>query len=674
MNKILFHLLILPLALAMPLTALEIFRDPLDWASGNNLNEGKNSQAGSAAPVSYTSLPMDAEPGQVTMTENGLLLSTTPDSPDPGVRTDHNFNLPGILKFSVEIEPATVFWGGIVVGCKPDDTSLWSNGGLGVRVYVSGAFSVIERGEEVRKGTVRAAKSYEIELEVKTPSAYDGSGQAEVRILINGEPVAFDDGGGPLLSTSGFKANHVILTASTYQPPALPSAVFRNFSVIQTGPPAAVVEPGTGDQAANIVLDADLDGYEVTLGEPVIVAQALLSVSGWGPYQFPDVEQLPGGKLRVSWHLGEDNASDHGKVRRAHAISEDMGKTWREVADPFAGLMLEGKPIHSPIAYQDKFGTLLPNGDYLTGALQPAQPFPEKALPPSAKPLTIWKQSHGNFYEFYDARDFPTEYAEWKMRRLPHGATEWVEEYATVNFPGQLRYALAGLLIYTYLDSPYAKKLDIAPDGAAWIAAYGHRMEDGRVWDSWGAMLLRSEDHGKTWNLAGQIPYEPTAEDKNDPAKWDGFSEPAITFFPDGSLFSVLRTCDVTAENRPLYWSRSTDQGKSWSQPRVFDRYGVWPNFVRLENGTTLLSFGRPGDFIRASRDPAGLKWSKKLTILDATSPGCSNAGIAPIGPDTALVVYSSFKHPQKDSAVNPAPLVKTILARTVTVRPKSGH
>ena len=421
---------------------------------------------------------------------------------------------------------------------------------------------------------------------------------------------------------------------------------------------------------SSITFDAELDGYEVILGEPTVVAQAPPEVTAWGPYQFCDVEKLPNGMLRASWHTGQDSAEDHGRVRRAHALSDDGGKTWRLAEDPFAGIKTaDGKSVPSPILEQDTFGTLLPNGDRLTGALQPSMPLAQMGLRKSVQPVSVWMQSHGNRYELYDSDDFPGKYGEWKMRRLKRGSTAWRSEQPGVRIPGFLRPALGGSVLSMYVTSPYAKQMDVAPDGSIWIALYGHRMKNEEPWDAWGAMFLRSKDAGKSWNLVGQIPYTPTAEDRNDPAKWDGFTEPAITFFPDGSLFCVLRTCDVTTENRPLYWSRSTDGGKTWTQPQVFDGYGVWPGFVRLKNGSTILTFGRPGNFIRISRDPAGLKWSKKFTILDPALPGCANAGLAAISDDTALIVYSSFSHPQINS--DPAVPVKTILARTITIRPK---
>jgi hypothetical protein len=436
--------------------------------------------------------------------------------------------------------------------------------------------------------------------------------------------------------------------------------------------PVNIEKAPSSDKETNssITFDAELDGYEVILGEPTVVAQAPPEVTAWGPYQFCDVEKLPNGMLRASWHTGQDSAEDHGRVRRAHAVSDDGGRTWRLAEDPFEGIKTaDGKSVQSPILEQDTFGTLLPNGDRLTGALQPSMPLAQMDLGESIQPVSMWMQAHGNHYALYDSDAFPEKYRDWKMRRLPKDSTEWVSDHPSVSIPGFLRPALGGSVLSMYVTSPYAKQMDVAPDGSLWIAFFGHRVENGEPWDACGAMFLRSKDAGKSWDFVGQIPYAPTAEDRSDPAKWDGFTEPALTFFPDGSLFCVLRTCDVTAENRPLYWSRSTDAGRTWRQPQVFDRYGVWPGFVRLKNGSTILTFGRPGNFIRISRDPAGLKWSKKFTILDPALPGCANAGLAAISDDTAIIVYSSFSHPQVNS--DPAVPVKTILARTITVRPK---
>jgi hypothetical protein len=200
--------------------------------------------------------------------------------------------------------------------------------------------------------------------------------------------------------------------------------------------PVNIEKAPSSDKETNssITFDAELDGYEVILGEPTVVAQAPPGVTAWGPYQFCDVEKLPNGMLRASWHTGRDSAEDHGRVRRAHAVSDDGGRTWRLAEDPFEGIKTaDGKSVQSPILEQDTFGTLLPNGDRLTGALQPSMPLAQMDLGESIQPVSMWMQAHGNHYALYDSDAFPEKYRDWKMRRLPKDSTEWVSDHPRVH-------------------------------------------------------------------------------------------------------------------------------------------------------------------------------------------------------------------------------------------------
>ena len=56
-------------------------------------------------------------------------------------------------------------------------------------------------------------------------------------------------------------------------------------------------------------------------------------------------------------------------------------------------------------------------------------------------------------------------------------------------------------------------------------------------------------------------------------------------------FFSQLRTMDGHGHG-PLYLTRSVDQGRSWSQPVVFDSFGKMPQLLTLDNGVTLATFG----------------------------------------------------------------------------------
>ena len=166
----------------------------------------------------------------------------------------------------------------------------------------------------------------------------------------------------------------------------------------------------------------------------------------------------------------------------------------------------------------------------------------------------------------------------------------------------------------------------------------------------WWPMILRSTDSGRTFDLWSEIPYAPDAAVDPKAATRNGFTEPTVCFLPDGSVLCLMRTTDGGGPG-PLYSARSTDNGKTWSQPAVFDDLGVWPQMLRLKNGVTLAVYGRPGLYVRATADPAGLRWAQRVTIVP---PGaihtetCSYAALLPLSDDRALLAYSDFNLPNQ--------------------------
>ncbi|MFM8984567.1 MAG: sialidase family protein [Planctomycetia bacterium] len=388
----------------------------------------------------------------------------------------------------------------------------------------------------------------------------------------------------------------------------------------------------------------------VTLGEPVVVAMAPAEVRGWGPYQFPGLERLPDGTIRLSFHVEADSALSYG-LPPARGISTDEGKTWT---------LLPKEEVGRGASSSWSPSVVLPNGERIGKKMLRPLKAADLALP--AKPFGQFT-SYGIAHSYYRLEDLPPECRDgWWLYRYPAGAGEPKEEKAVVRLPGELRSTCEGVMP---LPWGAGHRLLLAPDGAVWACGEGIRSIGGAFSGKWGIEILRSTDNGRTFDFWGEIPYAPVPAADSKAAARDGFTEPGINFMPDGSILCLLRTDDGNGQG-PLYLSRSTDNGKTWSKPAVFDSLGVWPQLLTLKNGVTLAAYGRPGLFVRACTDPAGHKWSGRVEIVHSgTTMGdtWSYSALLPLADDTALIAYSDFHVRGPDGTPRKAILVRTVKA-----------
>jgi hypothetical protein len=388
---------------------------------------------------------------------------------------------------------------------------------------------------------------------------------------------------------------------------------------------------------------ADVQNFpEIILGDPIVVAQAPPEIRNWGPWQFPAISRLPDGRLMIGYHIAEDAATAYG-AQPGVAISDDNGGTWKTT---------DATP--APATWTSKSLTLS-NGDLLRQVSLKSRTVADiqQKLPP---PLTTWTAGYGEKYIIYSDKDMPVELAGWRFARLKKNSTTWVEETAEVHIPNDIRVVTGGVLVF-----PWIHRIKIAPDGGLWGIGFTLRVVNRVMQKQLSVYFLRSVDAGHTWNLLAEIPYQP---DQNMDKFWDqreGFTEPDITFAPDGSILCLIRTTDGSGIG-PLYQSRSMDNGKTWSKPAVFDDLGVWPIFLRMENSVTLVSYGRPGLYVRATQDPSCESWGPRIPIVNPAKLGtdtCSYSDLLALDSKTALIVYSDFNYP--DNQGQPC---KTILVR----------
>lgn len=428
----------------------------------------------------------------------------------------------------------------------------------------------------------------------------------------------------------------------------------------------------------------------LTMGEERVIVRGIRPEEGlWGPYQFPRPYNL-GDRLVVAVHVFEDDIRGLGKANRWFE-SRDEGKTWREV-DPSVsvecGLRLpNGDRIYFPMeSGVDVSGYKTLPQEYLTPGYDFTQPAEEGTLPfPDG--MTFWQG--GMTIRAYRAERLPESLREkeWLMKRIPAGQTEPVTEHAQVNWPYLTRVIFDGGNLHQVMKPIFPRgNPKLGPDGAVWVSAFsgeGH-LNPANGWYSpyYSAELFRSEDDGHTFTQWAHMEYE--ADGREYPYQSGGFSDSDFEFMPDGSMVWFFRSAwygSTGFEWAPMYFSRSTDGGHTWSRPTRFAFTGILPRLCTLGNGVTLLCYARPGIFVQACADGKGLEWSAPLEVITPNDRSglhnlkierpafhewdgaCNNPEIVPLNDTTALLFYSDFYYPDEQGVKR-----KTILCREIRV------
>ena len=169
------------------------------------------------------------------------------------------------------------------------------------------------------------------------------------------------------------------------------------------------------------------------------------------------------------------------------------------------------------------------------------------------------------------------------------------------------------------------------PDGTLYMSAYGYYEQD----EKYRQILLVSEDGGVDWSTAGTVTVA-------DPEMigvqgYDGPSEGAIERLADGSLIMVMRV----GWRLPMIYSRSTDDGVTWSDPKPIDvgpegqdLLSVQPTLELLPTGELLLMVGRPGLVMTISESGLGDDWTVPVGIDYVNS---ENGSFTVLDPTTVI-------------------------------------
>jgi hypothetical protein len=363
------------------------------------------------------------------------------------------------------------------------------------------------------------------------------------------------------------------------------------------------------------------------LSDPIVVAVSAPRETRWGFTQFPAFSPLPDERILLVYADAEDASETHGGPAPA-LVSSDEGATW----SPFHEELIPSRPHFSiSPAFDGEFFTA-PAVQYFnvktSGIILP-QPVSEARV-------------YGRMFT-YRAADFDAGlngyFAGLKSQRWSPGARHWQNETIRYETKDLLAWRREGsdLLPRTFFERPCLQH-----HGELMYADYRVRYvtKDGHYPSKGGAHLMVSNDNGRSFNNRSIIALDETCKDL--------FAEPALAQTGDGGLVCVLRRADH--EQKPMAICHSDDAGHTWSAPRDFCEFGVFPFLIRLPEGGLVVSYGRPGVCLRFNPDGRGRAWSDPVCLLpgDPAQLGghtCGYTSMHVLGPRSFLVTYSDFDH-----------------------------
>lgn len=379
----------------------------------------------------------------------------------------------------------------------------------------------------------------------------------------------------------------------------------------------------------------------IKLGEPIIVAIAD-EPEKWGYFQFPSIFRTEDRTLLICWQMRADSYKAYGKKNsgKNKMMSRDNGETWIDYDGRFDTEwyfynILNGKEYMSIYVPSP---TIISNINSFPNPIDAIEDYGEKYtfyrnsdLPEDLKGIYVrkWTDRHAN------ARQITTIHANFNDKELCRYATD---DQMSVLWSGDIKTLRNSDIIgSTYRGFYCNEKGNVLPSGIS---------------------FYKWNEESVSWDILGKIPFQPdsVAEPQGQDRRVWGFTEPTFEEMENGVLVCVMRS-SYQENLGPMYKSKSIDGGRTWSKPCPFTPNGVKPHFLKLGNGTLVLSSGRPGVQLRFNLDGSGEKWTEPIEMLSFMKDdggynrevSCGYTDLLPIDDNTFFVVYSDFfEHNQK--------------------------
>ncbi len=378
---------------------------------------------------------------------------------------------------------------------------------------------------------------------------------------------------------------------------------------------------------------------------PVMVYQAT-EPQGWGFVQFPRITRVKSeNKIAILWNLAEDDIRSTPKV--GWKYSKDNGKNWF--------FRWKERPVIPGILLSNQEEITLATLNFSTKADVNTTPFREIRT----------KDGVLSFYRKKDLKEAQKGIFSQKSSKRNSAITSFTAP--VTNDSLILGYAYKGVLPVQAWG-----KLKEYKRGELVSVQYPVFQENANgTIELSGLGVYKSHDYGKSWTLASLIPYNstgrPYSESEFKARNGIGLSEPAIEVLSNGDIICVFRTS--TGLDRDLmYQTISKDGGYTWSKPKAIAKNGVSPQLLRLGNGVTVLTSGRPGVQMRFLLDNGSSEWTDAFEMLRFKDlkgqVSCGYTGLLALDKNRLLVVYSDFRSRDANNIPRKAILVREIVVQ----------
>jgi len=320
---------------------------------------------------------------------------------------------------------------------------------------------------------------------------------------------------------------------------------------------------------------------------------------------FPGLVELDGNRMFLTYHLGRHGGHEPLQT----VVSDDAGSTWHEA------------PTDHPLI--DRHPATERNIlDFSSGVLgYPKDGSIVRIDHDTVELAQSWRdRTSGSYHEVGQVENPTFRFRRWSKQGDVIGAHDFKVRGLPFKRASYQSYSsLIELENGNYLTA--LEWVDILPEDQWTIDGRG-RTRNTRI----GVFIVRSTNQGETWEYvqkfdAGEVmpAYGP-----GDRSVDEGFDEADLAITRSGDILCVMRTGSYS----PMFQSRSTDGGHTWSTPTNTGWQGVKPRLTLLPNGVLACAAGR-GSYghpqvthVMLSLDGNGKHWEWPFAFH--TRGGCS--------------------------------------------------